>query len=168
MKRKIFISVLLIGLIIGFNSCKLGSDSNYSPRITIMNPALINTDSTLRMGYTVEGNIKFDSLHVNDTITVGVIGEGFTNSLKKFNYVISDTAAVKMIMPDSIKKFFDPTSDFIAGKLVYTPNIVWMNLPFKFVAKLPKEKVKINFILESDAVDVSNQAAIQLEFPIKP
>ena len=168
MTRKILIPVLSIALIIGLNSCKIGSDSNYSPRLTLLNPALINTDSTIRMSYTTEGNIKFDSLHVNDTVTVSVIGEGYTNSLINFNFTVSEPGDIEVIIADSIRKSFDSSSDFVNGKLVFTPKIAWMNLPLKFVAKKPKDKVKINLMLQSDAREVSNVAGLQIEFPIKP
>ena len=168
MKKKFVTLILFTALIVGLSSCKIGSDSNYSPKLTLLNPALLNTDSTLRMSYTNEGNIKFDSLHVNDTITIGVLGEGYTNTLTKFTYTVTETSDIEVIMPDSIRKSFDASSNFVTGNLVFTPKIIWMNLPFKFVAKRPKDKVKINFLLESDAVDVSNQAGMQIEFPIKP
>ena len=168
MKQKILIPILSIALIIGLNSCKLGSESNYSPKLTLLNPAVINTDSTLSMSYNSQGNIKFDSLHVNDTVTVSVIGEGYTNSLTNFNFTVSEPGDIEVIIPDSIRNYFDSSSDFVNGKLVFTPKIVWMNIPFKFVAKKPKSKVKINFILKSDAQNVTNVSGVQLEFPIKP
>ncbi|MHB9055610.1 MAG: hypothetical protein ACYC2P_05585 [Paludibacteraceae bacterium] len=168
MRKKFFISVIVLVLILGFNSCKLGTESNYTPKLTLVTPAKINTDSTLRMSYTPEGNIKLDSLHVNDTVTVTVIGEGISNSLTSFSYTVTDPADIQVMIPDSIQKYLDPSSDFANGNLFFPKNIVWMNLPFKFVAKQPKDKVKINFLLQSDAVNVSNQAGIQLEFPVKP
>ncbi|MEZ7867112.1 MAG: hypothetical protein QMB37_06650 [Paludibacteraceae bacterium] len=168
MKRKLFFPVLLIALVVAMNSCKLGNDSNYSPRLTLMNPALINTDSTLRMSYTNEGNIKFDSLHVNDTVTISVIGEGFTNNLTAFEYEVANPGDIEVIIPDSIKTFFESRSDFVKGTLYFTPKIVWMNIPFKFVAKKTSDKVKLNFLLESDAKNVSNLYGLQIEFPVKP
>ncbi len=168
MKRKFYFPVLIITLAVSLGSCRLGDDSNYSPRITILNPALINTDSTIRMSYTNEGNIKFDSLHVNDTVTISVIGEGYTNNLTGFSYDVTEPGDIDVIIPDSIKAYFEANSDFVNGKLYFTPKIVWMNLPFKFVAKNPKNKVKINFLLESDAQKVSNEYGLQIEFPIKP
>lgn len=168
MKTKFFYPIFAL-IIVSFSACKLGGESNYSPRLVLLNPAKLNSDSALNMNYTAEGNIKFDSLHVNDTITLILVGEGYSNSLTKFTITPTEATDIEVVAPhDSVAQYFSPQSDFVNGKILFGENIVLMNYPYQFVAKKVKEKVKINFQLESDAKEVSNIVAIQLEFPIKP
>lgn len=165
---KSFVPILIVFMTVSLVSCDLGSDANYQPTITFLKKVKLNSDSTLEMGVTIDGYIKLDSLHVNDTVTILVIGNGYRNSLTNLNYTITDSTNIEVLIPDSIKNFFDESSDFISGKLVFNDQIGGIQLPFEFVAKKPAEKVKIHFQIWSDAVEVSNTSAIQLEFPIKP
>lgn len=170
MKQKSFIhSALIIALTFVLASCSLGGDSNYTPRLLLLNPAKISTDSTLSLSYTKEGNIKFDSLHVRDTVTVFLHGDGFVNSLQKLDITVTEEGDITVLAPhDSITRQYDPSSDFIGGKIIFPKNIGGMVYPFKFVAAKPTSKTKINFVLTSDAKEISNISSLQLEFPIKP
>ncbi len=168
MKKKLFIpAVLIIALV--FTGCNLGGSSNYSPRLEMYPTASINPDSTLNLGYTTDGNIKLDSVHVNDTVTVFLIGNGFANNLEKLDIAVTEPGDITFIAPhDSVTSQFDPTSNFAAGKIVFPENTGGMVYPFKFVAAKPTSKTKVNFVLTSDAQEVSNISTLQLEFPIKP
>ncbi len=170
MKKKFLIhSVLILVLTFLLASCNLGGDSNYSPQLLLLNPAKINTDSTLLLSHTNDGNIKFDSLHVEDTVTVFLRGDGFVNSLQKLNITVTEPGDITILAPhDSIARQYDSSSDFVGGKIIFPENIGGMVYPFKFVASKPTSKTKINFVLTSDAKEVSNVSAIQIEFPIKP
>lgn len=167
-KHYLFTAFVFFLMVIGFSSCNLGSQSNYSPRLTFLNPATLNSDSTVKMSYTTDGNIQFDSLHVNDTVLLQVVGEGFTNNLKNFNITLADSTDLKIILNDSILSLFDAKSDFKNGKFVFPSNIVFINYPFKFITLKPKDKVKVNFYLNSDATGITNETQMQLEFPVKP
>lgn len=169
MKTKILFPLLAVMLLIGFSACKLGGESNYSPRLMLLNPAKLNSDTTLMLGYNAEGNIKIDSLHVNDTVVITLVGEGFSNDLKNFTITVTEPADIEMLAPhDTIAKYFASESDFVNGKILFGNDIVWMSYPFQFVAKKAKDKVKLNFSLTSDAKEVNNTSSILVEFPIKP
>lgn len=168
MRSKLFLIIFTLILSFGFTACKLGGESNYSPRIAIVNPAYINIDSVLAMKITQEGNIAFDSLHVNDTVTVFVTADSFSNKLKTFDYVIPANSGIELLVVDTIAKYFDPSSDFQNGRIRFYDNTAWMNYPFKFVAKEARDKVKIEFMITSDAANIPNDAGLILEFPIKP
>lgn len=169
MRRIVLFFVIVVMLLVGFSACKLTGESNYTPRLSLFNPADINTDSTLTMGHTADGNIKFDSLHVNDTVTLTVVGEGFANNLKHLKITSTEPTDIEMLAPhDTIAQYFAPESDFVNGKIILGDNIVWMSYPFKFVAIKATEKTKLNFLLTSDAQEVSNEASLVVEFPIKP
>lgn len=168
LKKILLTTSTCLMLIIGFSSCNVGSQTNYSPRLTFLNPATLNSDSTVKMSYTTDGNIQFDSLHVNDTVLLQVVSEGYTNNLKNFNITVADSTDLKIILNDSITSLFDAKSDFKHGKFVFPNNIVFLNYPFKFITLKPKDKVKVNFYLNSDATGVTNETQMQLEFPVKP
>lgn len=169
MKKNTLLFVIAVIVLAGLSACNLSGDSNYTPRLMLYNPAEINTDSTLSMKYTADGNIKFDSLHVNDTVTILVIGEGFVNNLEQLTITSNEKTDIKMLAPhDTIARYFASESDFINGKILLGDGIVGMSYPFKFVAKKATEKTKLNFELTSDAQDISNKAVLAVEFPIKP
>ncbi|MFV0391242.1 MAG: hypothetical protein ACK5KP_05070 [Paludibacteraceae bacterium] len=161
-------AILFIALIFGMSSCDLGGNSNYIPQLSFANPAILNSSDSLTMGYTDEGNIKLDSLHVNDTVTVWVLGNGFTNSLKKLDISVTEIGDVEILAPhDTITQYFDASSDFVGGKIVFPENTGGMSYPFRFVTAKQTSKTKIKFLLTSDAQEVSNVSGLQLEFPIK-
>lgn len=169
MRRKVFFFVTALMLLVGFSACKLTGESNYTPRLSLHSSADINTDSTLSMGYTADGNIKFDSLHVSDTVTLTVVGEGFANNLKHLIITSTEPTDIEMLAPhDTIAQYFAPESDFVNGKIILGDNIVGMIYPFKFVAIKVTDKTKLDFVLTSDAQKVSNKSSLVVEFPIKP
>ena len=170
MNQKFLIySTLIIAFTFLLTSCNLGGDSNYTPRLMLLNPAKISTDSTLTLSHTTDGNIKFDSLHVSDTVTVFLHGDGFVNSLQKLDIAVTEAGDITILAPhDTIARQYDPASDFTGGKIIFPENIGAMVYPFTFVAAKPTSKTKINFLLTSDAKEVSNISSLQLEFPIKP
>lgn len=162
-----FILFIFITLF-AFNSCNLSSDTNYSPSLTFYRKVLLNSDSTLSMSYTDEGNLKLDSLHLNDTVLISIVGNGFVNNLTDFIFEIKEPSSIKVITPDSIRAFFSDTSDFENGKFVFKEKVIGIAFPFQFVAKEISQKTTIHFQLWSDAKQVSNVSALKLEFPVKP
>lgn len=169
MKKKIlFPAMLLIAIIVGFSSCNIGGSSNYTPQLYLMNPAILNADDSLKISYTDEGNLKFDSLQMNDTVTIWLVGNGFSNNLKKLDISVTEVGDLNILAPhDSIMQYFASSSDYTGGKIVFLENTVGMSYPFQFVAKKVTGKTKIKFLLSSDALEVSNVSGVQLEFPIK-
>ena len=166
MKKKLILPILAVAL--AFSACKLTGDSNYVPGIGLYNPILINSDTLDMLKKSPDGNIMIDSLFVNDTVTVVVGAEGFMNNLLKLNFKVDNPAKLEILEPhDSIKAYFDPSSDFINGSIIMRDKIVKAFYPFKFVTLETSEKVKIDFRIESDAKEVANTSVLTLQFPIK-
>ena len=167
MKVKFIVPFVIVMLSVGLISCDLGHDANYQPTITFLKKVALNSTDSLMIGNTTDGNLKLDTLRVNDTVILGVMAYGYANRLTNLNYTVKDDAsAIEILVSDSLKKYFDKSSDFAAGKLVFQEGIGGIQFPFEFVAKKPIEKLKLHFQLWSDAEKVSNTSTIQLEFPI--
>lgn len=167
MRTKIFIAAVLSVFLLSFSACKLDSESNYTPKLSLYQWAKVNSDSLL-MKHTTDGNIGIDSLYVNDTVTIFLFANAYTNFLTKFEYAVNIDSVLDVLVVDSIKKEFDESSDFVNGKIVMKENVFGMRYPFQFVTKKPTDKVKIKFEVESTAEKVPNRAGLILEFPIKP
>lgn len=170
MKKIGLFSFIVVTLMVSLIGCNLGGSSNYTPQVSLYRYAFhgLKQDSTLELSYTLEGNLKTDTLHVNDTVTIIVVGDGFANSLKKLDINVTQAGDIEIIAPhDSVKRFFDPTSDYVGGKIVFTENTARMSYPFQFVTLKPRDNIKIDFQLTSDAKEVGNISSLRLEVPVK-
>ncbi len=161
-------TIFFFAALFAFNSCDMSSETNYSPLLSFYRQVKLNSDSTLLLSYTDEGNLKLDSIHLNDTILIAVVGNGYVNNLTDFNFEIKEPSHINVIIPDSIKAFFSDKSEFEKGNYLFKEKITGISFPFQFVAKEVSTKTTISFQLSSDARKVSNVSLLKLEFPIKP
>lgn len=167
MKTRFILPLLVLASFI--SSCNVDNESNYTPTIILGNPAKINGDSSIYMSYTdnTHDAVKFDSLHVSDTVVVQILANGISNNVKEFYVIPSDTTSVKVILPDSLNYYFTSQSDFKAGKFIIKSESTMLYFPLKFVPKQPKDQFKFDIKAVSDAVNVTNNVTIRLVFPIK-
>ena len=168
MKTRFILPLLVLASLI--SSCNVENESNYTPTIILGNPAKINGDSSIYMSYTdnTHDAVKFDSLHVSDTVVVQVLVNGVSNNVTEFYVIPSDTTSVKVILPDSLNEYFTSQSDFKAGKFILKNESTMLYFPLKFVPKQPKDQFKFDIKAVSDAINITNSVSIQLVFPIKP
>lgn len=169
--------IILLFICCVFSACDLTGSSNYTPQITFLHIAQLNSKDTLKINYTDEsGVLKLDSISVGDTVTLRVLLNGFTNNLVSFMILRSDTVSSKLILPDknSLDSVFNSSlSNYSKAKFNFRANIPYMGFQFKYIAVKESSDAKISFALLSDAnfngsaFDGSNYVSYVLKTPIK-
>lgn len=173
MKSKYLFAIAALATIIGFSSCDLDGDSNYTPEIIFTHPLTQNND-TLNFYYTDDGGtVLMDTISVQDTVLFNFIYTGYANNLKSLIITQTGDSVTKILYPDSTKldSIFLSTSDYANGKFYMPGSFTTLTLPFRYIALKKTTEAKLKFQLVSDAVFdtgfASNTASITIKTPIK-
>lgn len=170
MKTRFFLIIPV--LIITFFSCNLDSSNNYTPQIIINRPFNQNGDSLKLFLTDTGGELRLDTIHVGDTISISLILNAYSNNLTAFYLKQSSSTASEVILPDKeeMDSVFITGSDYNSGKFLMKGDSPILFFPFKYIAKEISNEAKISFTVVSDAkFDIgfgSNTATLAIKTPI--
>lgn len=166
MKARIFFLLSIVA--IAFSSCNLNDESNYQPRIFLVQNPVINGKDTLDIYLTDEGVYRLDTIQIGDTVTFRMFIDGYANNLLSYSMTQSADSVTKFILPsvNSMDSIFLSTSDYNKGVFNLKGTSTTLFFPFKYVARKASKEAKITFNVVSDANFEYNRNSFVLKTPI--
>lgn len=170
-KTTVLVVLGSVGLI--FTSCKLDSDSNFTP--AIMQGAYFKNHQgdTLRLK-SLNSEIVLDTIRVGDTVSFSFALNGYVNNLVGFRVNQSADSISRIVLPSKLKldSIFTSESNYSKGIFIFKNKITFCNFPFKYVAKKTSMTGKFSLTLSSDAnfgstIAASNTVNVDIKTPIK-
>jgi len=173
--------ILLLALIsIGFISCNMNGETNYTPqmslnsRLRVFKVDTLNKIDTLDIYNTkVPGELLLDTITVGDTVEIPLKLDGITNNITAVYLVQSADSLTEIKLPakSSLDALFSSSSNYAEGKFFSSTSFTSLYFPFKYIAKKPGNTAKLTFMVVSDAVfkdaSGSNTNSFVLKTPIK-
>lgn len=152
--HKAFIIGLVVIVTLVLSSCNLESSTNYTPRISLLQPPVLQNGDSLQIKYTaIADEYLMDTIRVGDSVLFVLHFNAYSNNITQFLITQSADSVSRIKLPsrEALDSTFLPTSDYKTGRFVCKPKISLLGISFWFVAKNSTNNSKLSFFLESDA-----------------
>lgn len=172
--NKLLLTLIALVTVI-FSSCNLESESNFTPTIRFTKPpVVINKADTINIKLINPGDKPYtvlclDTISVGDTVSFGVLFNGFVNNITSFSMTQSADSISRILLPrkSSLDSVFTTSSNYSQGVFNLSKKTVSVYMPFRYVARKASLTSGIKFNVVSDANFSANYFTVELITPIK-